>query len=151
MKRLFIFDFDGVLVDTVLDSVKGFNQVLSEFDKPTYSEDVTDFCHEDFWAFIKSNVYDFKDEFRMRFLEVYEESELENTHAYDGMIDVLKELQNQDKTFQSPPKFQLCLNAVTHSLSPWPLATAGVLHSFPFSIFLYELRVFGFFLYVWLF
>ena len=76
MKKLFIFDFDGVLVDTVLDSVKAFNHVLSEYDKPTYSEDVTNFRHEDFWEFIKLNVYDFKEEFYRRFLEVYEESEL---------------------------------------------------------------------------
>lgn len=98
MKKLFIFDFDGVLVDTVLDSVKAFNHVLSEYDKPTYSEDVTNFRHEDFWEFIKLNVYDFKEEFYRRFLEVYEESELENTQAYDGMIDVLTNLKKQDKT-----------------------------------------------------
>jgi len=98
MKKLFIFDFDGVLVDTVLDSVKAFNHVLSEYDKPTYSEDVTNFRHEDFWEFIKLNVYDFKEEFYRRFLEVYEQSAFENTQAYDGMIDVLNNLKKQDKT-----------------------------------------------------
>lgn len=110
MKKLFIFDFDGVLVDTVLDSVKAFNQVLSEYDKPTYSEDVTNFRHEDFWEFLKLNVYDFKEEFYRRFLEVYEQSALENTHAYDGMIDVLNNLKKEDKILA------ICSNREEHEL-----------------------------------
>lgn len=93
MKELYIFDFDGVLVDTILDSIKAFNQVLSEFDKETYSEDITNFRHEDFWQFLASNTIGIEAEFQKRFYEVYENSQMENTHAYNGMIEVLTELQ----------------------------------------------------------
>jgi phosphoglycolate phosphatase len=52
MKELYIFDFDGTLVDSYRDSIKYFNVTLRQFNLPTFDMDVEGLDYQIFREFI---------------------------------------------------------------------------------------------------
>ena len=96
MNKLYIFDFDGMLVDTIHDSIACLNQALNEFGKPIFEEDLNSFVYEDLRQFLRDNSSSKDTPVYPRYIELCNESDFSTTKAYDGMIDVLKELENRN-------------------------------------------------------
>ncbi|OWT32659.1 hypothetical protein BGI41_06505 [Methanobrevibacter sp. 87.7] len=55
MKKLYIFDFDGMLVDSIYDSIHCVNEALKICGKPTYDKDLKTLYYKDFRKFLKDN------------------------------------------------------------------------------------------------
>lgn len=98
MKRLFIFDLDGMILDTFEDSYNCVNRVLEEFNIPPYTEDFNNLHYPTFRKYLNDNnagkntpVYD-------RYIELYKEDPLTNTRPYPGIIQVLKKLEEHGIT-----------------------------------------------------
>lgn len=88
MKKYYIFDFDGTLVNTFYDSVIAYNKALRQFGLPEYSyESLDDIDYTDFINNMTDNMQVLK-----LYSEIYEESEKEYTLPYTGIIEVLIEL-----------------------------------------------------------
>ena len=84
MKELYIFDLDGTLLDSLSFTIKLFNKLLHDLKLPTYDKDESE--------------YDFHDSVHVkRFLKIYHEEMLEPSIPFEGVMDVLEELQNQGK------------------------------------------------------
>ena len=98
MNKLYIFDFDGMLVDTIHDSIACLNQTLKEFGKPTFDEDLDSFVYEDLRQFLRDNSSSKDTPVYPRYIELCNQSDFSTTKAYDGMIEVLQELDNRDIT-----------------------------------------------------
>ncbi len=94
MNKLYIFDFDGMLVDTIHDSIACLNQALREFGKPSFDEDLDSFVYEDLRQFLRDNSSSKDTPVYPRYIELCNESDFRTTKAYDGMIDVLNELED---------------------------------------------------------
>lgn len=98
MKKMYIFDFDGMLVDSIYDSIYCVNQALIKCKKPTYNKDLKTLYYDDFRNFLKENdagkdtvVYDI-------YNKLYREYEKPNTFPYDGIENVLRTLENNNVT-----------------------------------------------------
>ena len=52
--RVYLFDFDGTLVDSYRDSIKFFNITLEEYNLPTFDMDVEGLDYQIFREFIQS-------------------------------------------------------------------------------------------------
>jgi len=98
MKELYIFDFDGTLVDSYRDSIKYFNITLEQFNLPTFDLDVEGLDYQIFREFIHEQIIGIEEEFMEKFTLNYKDSPQVNTYLYDGIIDVLQELQNRKIT-----------------------------------------------------
>ena len=95
MNKLYVFDFDGMLVDTIRDSIACLNQALEEFGRPTFDEDLDSFVYEDLRQFLRDNSSSKDTLIYPRYIEICAESDFSSTKAYDGMIEVLKELASR--------------------------------------------------------
>ncbi|WP_461436403.1 HAD family hydrolase [Methanosphaera sp.] len=88
MKKFYIFDFDGTLVNTFYDSVIAYNKALKQNNLPEYTYESLD--QIDYSDFI-NNMTDDMQVLKL-YSKIYEESEKEYTLPYDGINEVLKEL-----------------------------------------------------------
>ena len=98
MKRLFIFDLDGMILDTIEDSFYCVNQVLKEFGIKPYDVDLKTMHYPTFRKYLNENNAGKETPVYPRYIEVYSKHPLTNTKPFDGIIDVLKELQNRGVT-----------------------------------------------------
>ena len=98
MKRLFIFDLDGMILDTIEDSFSCVNQVLEEFGIPTYDVDLKCMHYPSFRKYLNENNAGKDTPVYPRYIEVYAEHPLNNTKPFEGITDILKELQNRGVT-----------------------------------------------------
>ena len=97
MKNLFIFDLDGMLIDSVVYSIKCFNMLFEYYGRPTYDKDMSDLDYDDFRNFMRNNI-DFSDQGVLdTFVEIYANVP-EDSEAYDGIHDVLEILIDHGKT-----------------------------------------------------
>ena len=97
MKRLFIFDLDGMLIDSVAFSIRCFNMLFEYYGLPTYDKNLSDLDYEDFRSFLRSNIDMSRPEVLDKFVEIYS-GVPEDSEAYDGIHEVLESLLNQGKT-----------------------------------------------------
>ena len=98
MYKGIIFDLDGTLLDTIVDLSNSVNEVLKKHNYPTHS-------HEAYKSFIGNgmrkllerslpeNGYNKIDEMQSEFLAQYDVQYMRNTKAYEGIGDLLDELQ----------------------------------------------------------
>ena len=93
MKRLFIFDLDGMILDTIEDSFNCVNQVLVEFNIAPYDADYRTMHYPTFRKYLNDNNAGKKTPVYSRYIEVFANHPLDNTKAFDGMTDVLCKLQ----------------------------------------------------------
>ena len=85
MKNLFIFDLDGMLIDSVIYSIRCFNLLFEYYGLPTYDKD------------LRNNI-DFSDQGVLdKFVEIYA-SVPEDSEAYEGIHEVLETLLNKGMT-----------------------------------------------------
>ena len=98
MKRLFIFDLDGMILDTFEDSFNCVNQVLKEFGIQTYDKDYKTLHYPTFRKYLNNNNAGKDTPVYPRYIEVYAKDPLNNTKPFDGIIEVLKELQSRGVT-----------------------------------------------------
>ena len=97
MKNLFIFDLDGMLIDSVIYSIKCFNMLFEYYGLPTYDKDLSDLDYDDFRSFLKSNIDFSNHEVLDRFVEIYA-SVPEDSEAYEGIHEVLEILASHGRT-----------------------------------------------------
>ncbi|MBE6493923.1 MAG: HAD family hydrolase [Methanosphaera stadtmanae] len=95
MKRLFIFDLDGMILDTIEDSFTCVNQVLKEFGIKPYEVDLKTMHYPSFRKYLNDNDAGKQTPVYPRYIEVYANHPLDNTKPFAGMIEVLTELQNR--------------------------------------------------------
>lgn len=98
MKRLFIFDLDGMILDTIEDSFNCVNQVLEEFGIPPYDVDLETMHYPTFRKYLNDNNAGKDTPVYPRYIEVYAQHPLNNTKIFDGIDDVLNELQRRGIT-----------------------------------------------------
>ena len=97
MKNLFIFDLAGMLIDSVIYSIRCFNLLFEYYGLPTYDKDLSDLDYDDFREFLRNNI-DFSDQGVLdKFVEIYA-SVPEDSEAYEGIPEVLESLISQGKT-----------------------------------------------------
>ena len=97
MKNLFIFDLDGMLIDSVIYSIRCFNLLFEYYGLPTYDKDLSDLDYDDFREFLRNNI-DFSDQGVLdKFVEIYA-SVPEDSEAYEGIHEVLETLLNNGRT-----------------------------------------------------
>ncbi|RAP52155.1 MAG: hypothetical protein BZ133_01715 [Methanosphaera sp. SHI613] len=91
MKKLYIFDFDGTLVNTFHDSVIAYNKALAKHGKDIYEyEDIEDVDYNDF---INNMSHD--EEVLRTYGEIYENSPKIHTKAYPGIKKTLQKLEKK--------------------------------------------------------
>ena len=98
MKELYIFDFDGTIIDSYRDSIIYFNITLEQFNLPTFEEELEGLDYQVFREFLHEQIMGFENEFMNRFTDNYKNSPQNNTYLYDGVVEVLKKLQDMGKT-----------------------------------------------------
>ena len=115
MKKLYIFDFDGTLVNTFYDSVLAYNQALAKHNRDIYEfERLEDIDFEDF---INSMTHD--EEVLKTYAIEYENSPLKNTLAYPGIKETLKKLQDAGCTLAiCSNRLQSQLEELTRNIFP---------------------------------
>ena len=97
MKELYIFDLDGTLLDSLSFTIKLFNKLLHDLKLPTYDKDESEYDYVEFRNHLFQHL-DFHDSVHVkRFLKIYHEEMLEPSIPFEGVMDVLEELQNQGK------------------------------------------------------
>ena len=98
MKRLFIFDLDGMILDTFEDSFNCVNRVLKEYGIPTYDKDFKTIHYPTFRKYLNDNNAGKDSPVYTRYIELYRQDPMINTKPYDGIIPVLKKLQDNGVT-----------------------------------------------------
>ena len=102
MKKLYIFDFDGTLVDTVDDVVICLNKALKAHDFPTltsseYVERLGGNINEIVSLILKDkNTKENIEAVKETYIPIYDESPKDNSVPFNGVGDLLKELQDKD-------------------------------------------------------
>ena len=98
LKKLYIFDFDGTLLNTIEDSMECFNSVLKSNNLPTYPiDDYSTLVYDDFLDFLRDladkhediSVSDIFYEFDLK----YNKIEKPHTYVYDGIYEMLDILE----------------------------------------------------------
>ena len=110
MKELYIFDFDGTIIDSYRDSIKFFNITLKQYNLPTFDMDVEGLDYQIFREFIHEHICGIEEEFMQDFTINYKDSPQVKTYLYDGVLEVLKELENRGITLA------ICSNREQHNL-----------------------------------
>lgn len=103
MKKLVIFDLDGTLIDTIVDAGRCFNKALEHFGLKTYSLEEYKHMFGGTLEVMFSNLVENKDrtadiisKLKEKYQEVYLADSKPNTKPFDGILDVLKKL-DEDK------------------------------------------------------
>ena len=99
--KAIIFDLDGTLIDSVLDIALCMNEVLKELNLKSYEiEEYNYFLGGGIDVLVNNVLKNPSKELRQtvskKFQEVYETTLHSNTKAYEGVCELLQELQNQD-------------------------------------------------------
>lgn len=90
MKMLYIFDFDGTLVDSLYDSVIAYNGALRKFNQEVYEfERVEDINFEEFISFMGSD-----EDVLEEYAKIYFRSPKNHTKPYRGIKELLNTLNN---------------------------------------------------------
>lgn len=100
MINTIIFDLDGTLVDSLVDLANTTNQILQEYNYPTYPVDK-------YRHFVGNGIIKLIErvlpqgnkekvtEFKKRFDQLYEQKCLENTKPYPGIKELINDLVNK--------------------------------------------------------
>lgn len=102
MKKFFIFDFDGTLVDTFTDSLIAYNRALKIHDFETHDTDNIDFNY-----FIE-HMGDNKEVLKT-YKSIYESSANEHTVPFSNIKETLKKLEESRN-------LAICSNRIQHLL-----------------------------------
>ena len=95
MKELYIFDFDGTIIDSYRDSIKYFNITLEQYNLPTFDMELEGLDYQIFREFLYEQISGIENEFMNSFTLNYKDDPQVNTYLYDGVVEVLEELQNR--------------------------------------------------------
>ncbi len=126
MKELVIFDLDGTLLDTVGDLAACCNTVLERHNLPTHTfEDYTSFVGNGILRLVERAIpeelrsADFVASVRADFVELYTQNIAVHTKPYEGIHELLQELQQRGITLAvASNKFQAgCEKLVNHYFS----------------------------------
>lgn len=98
MKELYIFDFDGTIIDSYRDSIKYFNITLEQYNLPTFDMELEGLDYQIFREFLYKQIKGIEKEFMDSFTVNYKDDPQVNTYLYDGIIDVLLKLQKNGIT-----------------------------------------------------
>ncbi|MDO5825403.1 MAG: HAD family hydrolase [Methanosphaera sp.] len=98
MKRLFIFDLDGMILDTIEDSFECVNQALEEFDIPPYKVDLKSMHYPTFRKYLNDNNAGKETPVYPRYIELFRNHPLNRTAIFEGVPEVLRNLQDRGVT-----------------------------------------------------
>lgn len=97
-----IFDLDGTLIDSLTDIAMSMNKVLIEFGYPSYKIEEYNYFLGDGALVLTQNVLPKNSSQEQiqkvvqRFKEVYDLNVYDNTQPYDGILQLLKKLENEE-------------------------------------------------------
>ena len=101
-QKAIIFDLDGTLIDSLEDIAVCMNQVFEELDLPIHKiEDYKNFVGGGVDILVENALEpsaseELKAKARDRFKEIYDSKLYGNTKAYDGIYELLEELEKQN-------------------------------------------------------